>query len=186
MTEFEQENRVVPELPDILSNDLDVVFCGINPGMRSAERGYHFSNRSNRFWRVLHLSGFTSEVMLPEEAQLLLDYRCGLTSAVARPTVGASDLKRTDFLSAIPKLEQKIRYYQPRYIAFLGKPAYSAIVNQREVDWGKQPNLFAESMVWVLPNPSGLNCAFRIEALAEAYRELRTDAGMVDRYTKTQ
>ena len=28
---------------------LSVVFCGINPGMRSAVAGLHFANRNNRF-----------------------------------------------------------------------------------------------------------------------------------------
>ncbi len=69
-------------LPDVISSSLNVVFCGINPGMRSATVGLHFANRSNRFWRVLHLAGFTSKQLEPEEARLLLDYGCGITSAV--------------------------------------------------------------------------------------------------------
>ena len=40
-------------LPDLLSKDLDVVFCGINPALSAARVGHHFSSRSNRFWRVL-------------------------------------------------------------------------------------------------------------------------------------
>src|SRR5271155_3069886 len=81
-------------LPDVISTSLSVVFCGINPGMRSAAVGLHFANRSNRFWRVLHLAGFTTRQFEPEEARLLLDYGCGITSAVARPTVSATDLGR--------------------------------------------------------------------------------------------
>jgi mismatch-specific thymine-DNA glycosylase len=73
-------------LPDVISSSLNVVFCGINPGMRSATVGLHFANRSNRFWRVLHLAGFTNRQLEPEEARLLLDYGCGITSAVARAT----------------------------------------------------------------------------------------------------
>ena len=159
-------------LPDVLAKDLSVVFCGINPGMSSAAVGYHFASRSNRFWRALHLSGFTPKQILPQNAGSLLDYRCGLTSAVERPTVGANDLKRHDFISARPELEQKIRRYGPRYIAFLGKPACSAIFDQREVCWGKQTMRFGGADVWVLPNPSGLNRAFTLEGLTTAYREL--------------
>jgi TDG/mug DNA glycosylase family protein len=159
-------------LPDVLAKDLSVVFCGINPGMSSAAVGYHFASRSNRFWRALHLSGFTPEQLLPQNAGSLLDYRCGLTSAVERPTVGANDLKREDFINARPELEQKIRRYGPRYIAFLGKPACSAIFDQREVRWGKQTMQFGGAQVWVLPNPSGLNRAFTLEGLITSYREL--------------
>jgi TDG/mug DNA glycosylase family protein len=162
----------VQGLPDVLAKGLRVVFCGINPGMRSAVLGYHFANRSNRFWRVLRLSGFTPHEILPQDAHTLLDYDCGLTSAVARPTVSANDLRREDFIEARPGFERKIRRYAPRYIAFLGKPAYSAIFNQRELTWGQQAVRFGGAVVWVLPNPSGLNRAFPLERLISSYREL--------------
>jgi len=46
-------------LTDIIDNNMTVVFCGINPGLKSALDGHHFSGRSNRFWKVLHQAGFT-------------------------------------------------------------------------------------------------------------------------------
>jgi TDG/mug DNA glycosylase family protein len=158
-------------LPDVISFSLDVVFCGINPGMRSAAAGLHFANRTNRFWRVLHHAGFTSKQLEPEEAGLLLDYRCGLTSAVERPTVSATDLTRSDYIAARPIFERKIAKYKPRYLAFLGKPACSVFLNQRDLSWGLQPTRLGGSAVWVLPNPSGLNCAFSIAMLTDAYRQ---------------
>jgi double-stranded uracil-DNA glycosylase len=159
-------------LPDVISSSLDVMFCGINPGMRSAVVGLHFANRSNRFWRVLHLAGFTAWQLEPKEARLLLDYGCGITSAVARPTVSATDLSRADYIAALPVFERKIAKYRPRYLAFLGKPACTVFLNQRDLSWGLQPTTLGGSAVWVLPNPSGLNRAFTIGRLAEAYREL--------------
>jgi len=159
-------------LPDIISTSLNVVFCGINPGMRSAAVGQPFANRSNRFWRVLHLAGFTATQLEPEEALLLLDHGCGLTSAVARPTVRATHLSRADYIAARPAFERKIAKYRPRYLAFLGKPAVSVFLNQRDIWWGLQPTTLGGSAVWVLPNPSGLNCAFTIGMLTDAYREL--------------
>ncbi len=159
-------------LPDVISACLNVVFCGINPGMRSAAVGLHFANRSNRFWRALHLAGFTARQLEPEEARLLLDYGCGITSAVARPTVSATDLIRADYIASRPAFERKIAKYRPRYAAFLGKPAGSVFLNQRDLSWGLQPTTIGGSAVWVLPNPSGLNCAFTIGMLTDAYREL--------------
>jgi double-stranded uracil-DNA glycosylase len=159
-------------LPDVISSSLKVVFCGINPGMRSAAAGLHFANRTNRFWRVLHLAGFTTRQLEPEEACLLLDYGCGLTSAVARPTVSASDLTRADYIAARPAFERKVTNYRPRYLAFLGKAAASVFLNQRDLSWGLQPTTLGGSAVWILPNPSGLNCAFTIGMLTDAYREL--------------
>jgi double-stranded uracil-DNA glycosylase len=159
-------------LPDVLSISLNVIFCGINPGMHSAAVGLHFATRTNRFWRVLHLAGFTSRQPKPEEAPLLLDFGCGITSAVPRPTVSAADLTRADYIAARPLFERKIAKYKPRYLAFLGKPASSVFLNQRELSWGLQPTTFGGSAVWVLPNPSGLNRAFKIGRLTIAYAEL--------------
>lgn len=159
-------------LPDVISTSLNVVFCGINPGMRSAAVGLHFANRSNRFWRVVHFAGFTTRQLEPEEARLLLDDGCGITSAVARPTVSAIDLSRADFIAARPVFKRKIAKYRPKYLAFLGKPACSVFLNQRELSWGLQPTTLGGSAVWVLPNPSGLNRAFTIGKLTDAYREL--------------
>jgi TDG/mug DNA glycosylase family protein len=159
-------------LTDIISTSLNIVFCGINPGMRSAAVGLHFANRTNRFWRVLHFAGFTDRQLEPEEARLLLDYGCGITSAVARPTVSVTDLSRADYMAAQAALERKIAKYKPRYLAFLGKPACSVFLNQRELLWGLQPTTLGGSAVWVLPSPSGLNRAFPIGKLTDAYREL--------------
>jgi len=159
-------------LYDILEPDLRVVFCGINPGMRSAAVGHHFVNRSNRFWRVLHRSGFTPDEIAPPDATLLLKYGCGLTSAVERATVSAAELTRLDFLDARPGLELKMRRYHPRCLAFLGKAACSSIFNQPNISWGRQTLCLGKVPVWVLPNPSGLNRAFSLESLIAAYKEL--------------
>jgi len=51
--------------PDILDKGLYVVFCGINPASTAALEGHNFSNRSNRFWLVLHLAGFTDVRLAP-------------------------------------------------------------------------------------------------------------------------
>lgn len=159
-------------LPDVIAKSLDVVFVGINPGMKSAAVGQHFANRTNRFWRVLHLAGFTDRQLEPEEARLLLDFGYGITSAVARPTVSATELTRADYIAALPFFQRKIAKHRPGYLAFLGKPACSVFLNQRDISWGLQPAKLAGSSVWVLPSPSGLNRAFPIGRLRDAYREL--------------
>jgi len=161
-------------LPDLLSKNLDVVFCGINPALSAALAGHHFSSRSNRFWRVLHLAGFTPHVIPSENDRTILEYGCGLTAAVERPTVRASELSNHEFHKATEELERKVIRYSPRYLAFLGKPAFAAIFRQKSVDWGPQSIRFGGAAVWVLPNPSGLNRAFSLDALVSSYRDLRT------------
>ncbi|TAV83666.1 G/U mismatch-specific DNA glycosylase [Rhizobium leguminosarum] len=160
-------------LSEILAPGLSVVFCGLNPALSAVRDGHNFSNPSNRFWRVLHLAGFTPRLLRADEERELLQYGCGLTSAVSRPTKSASELKRQDYLSAAPVLENKIRKFAPANLAFLGKAAYAAISLRADVEWGRQPEEFAGAVIWLLPNPSGLNRAFTLTTLTEHYLELR-------------
>ncbi|MBA3258737.1 MAG: hypothetical protein H0T68_04640 [Gemmatimonadales bacterium] len=44
-------------VPDLIAPRLDLLFCGINPGLYSAATGHHFARPGNRFWRVLHSAG---------------------------------------------------------------------------------------------------------------------------------
>ena len=159
-------------LPDILAKDLAVVFCGINPASSAAGAGHHFVAGSNRFWRVIHLAGFTPAVIRPENDRTILRYRCGLTAAVDRPTTSADQVSTREFVAAAKQLERKICRYAPRCIAFLGKAAYLALSSRRDVAWGAQPGLFGGATVWVLPNPSGRNRAFTLEQLVARYQEL--------------
>ena len=89
----------MPGLEDILAENLAVVFCGINPGLMAAAQGHHFAGRGNRFWPTLHLAGFTPQRLLPEDDRSILQYRCGLTIVVERPTARADQLSITEFTS---------------------------------------------------------------------------------------
>lgn len=161
-------------LPDILASDLAVIFVGINPGRTAAHAGHHFVNRSNRFWRVLHEAGFTPLQIDPQHDRSILDFGYGLTTAVARATRRADELSRTELLHAAPLLERKLAALRPRTVAFLGKPAYAAVLGSARVAWGLQAARFAGASAWVLPNPSGLNRGFSLDALVAAYRALRS------------
>ncbi|AMN42986.1 uracil-DNA glycosylase superfamily protein [Rhodoplanes sp. Z2-YC6860] len=166
-------------LPDILAPGLPVIFCGINPGATAALAGRHFVSRTNRFWRVLHRAGFTPQEIDPEDDRSILRHGCGLTVAVARPTPGANDLSRLELKRAGAALKRKIRRYDPRVVAFLGKPAFAAITGNNAVSWGRQPELFGGAVAWVLPNPSGRNLNFSFEALVLAYSELKAALGPI-------
>jgi TDG/mug DNA glycosylase family protein len=164
-------------LPDILAPNLLVVFRGIDPGLSAAKSGHHFLSRSNRFWRVLYLSGFTPHQIDPENDRSILRYRYGLTTAVTRPTRRAAELSRDEFRLARTEFEGKIHGFAPYAIAFLGKRAYAEFSGGREIRWGPRSTPFAGAQAWVLPNPSGLNRGFDIEALIVAYRDMRMAIG---------
>lgn len=160
-------------LTDLLAMDLDVLFCGINPALSAALAGHHFSSQSNRFWKVLHLAGFTPHQLRPDEDHKILLYGYGITAVVKRPTVRATELATHEFIAAAEEFEITIRQFHPRFLAFLGKPAIEALSKHAPVRWGRQRVSFGGAEVWVLPNPSGLNRTFSLEALVNAYRELR-------------
>lgn len=160
------------ELPDIIAERLKVLFCGINPSMTAAATGHHFAGRNNRYWRVLHLAGFTHEEISPQQDRAILQYGYGVTAVVKRPTARADQLSPAEFTAAATEFEQKIARYKPRFVAFLGKAAYVELSGQREIAWGLQSTRMQGAAVWVLPNPSGRNRAFGLDELVEAYREL--------------
>ena len=159
--------------PNILARDLDVTFCGVNPAMTAAVAGHNFSSRSNRFWTVLHLAGFTDVRLQPQDERRLLGYGCGITAVVGRPTKRANEVLLEEFRKARLGFETKIRRCAPRSIAFLGKRALSSMIGQPDVEWGQHPAGFAGAMAWVLPNPSGLNRGFTLDDLVEAYSDFR-------------
>ncbi len=158
---------------NILARRLDVIFCGLNPALSAAVAGHNFSNGSNRFWTVLHLAGFTDVRLRPQDERRLLEYGCGITAVVRRPTKRAAEVAPEEFRQARLGFEARMRHYAPRAIAFLGKRALSAMIGRTDIDWGRLPTKFAGTMAWILPNPSGLNRGFTLNALVRAYGELR-------------
>ena len=159
-------------LTDIITHNLNVIFCGINPGLKSADDGHHFSGRSNRFWKVMHLSGFTPDQIEAVNDATILNFGYGLTTAVARATSRADELSKSEFDHSLELFKAKIRQFQPKYIAFLGKAAYVAFSGKKQIDWGLQSEDFCGAKVWILPNPSGLNRGFMLNDLVIAYSEL--------------
>lgn len=164
-------------LPDILAPGLRVVFIGLNPGMDASMHGHHFLGRSNRFWKVLHLAGFTVDLVAPEHDASVLAMGYGLTTVVVRPTARADQIGAGEFAQAAAALEAKIEHHRPLGVAFLGKAAYGEIVGKKKIDWGRQDAPFGGAQVWVLPNPSGLNRAFSLDQLVAAYRAANVTLG---------
>src|SRR5512144_3315827 len=79
-------------LKDVIAPGLDVLFCGINPGLYSGATGHHFARPGNRFWPTLHLAGFTPRLLDPGEERELLTLGYGLTNLVPRATATADEL----------------------------------------------------------------------------------------------
>jgi TDG/mug DNA glycosylase family protein len=59
-------------------------------------------------------------------------------------------------------------------IAVVGITAYRTAFDRKKAVMGEQPDLIADSGLWVLPNPSGLNAHYQLPALGDAFAELRS------------
>jgi TDG/mug DNA glycosylase family protein len=158
---------------DVATSGLDVLFCGINPGRWSGAVGHHFAHPGNRFWKALYLSGFTDRQLDPAEERLMLHYGLGITNLVARTTKGAADLDTAELRAGAVALERKVRRLCPKVVAFLGMGAFRVAFGQPRAGAGRQPDRLAAAVVWVLPNPSGLQAAYGLDQVVDRMRELR-------------
>ncbi|KAF8624536.1 hypothetical protein AX15_005844 [Amanita polypyramis BW_CC] len=119
-------------LSDILGNELDVLFCGINPGEYSATVGHHFANPRNHFWRCLFESGLTGKYIRPSEDHTipgLKPFSLGLTNLVDRPTAEQSELSSTELVTGVSVLLEKIIKCRPRMVCFVGLGIATTVKN---------------------------------------------------------
>jgi double-stranded uracil-DNA glycosylase len=165
-------------LPDVLVEGLDVVFCGINPGLWSAATGHHFARPGNRFWPALHRGGFTPRVLRPDEQGLLPGWGLGVTNVAARATARADELSSAELEEGGRLLEEKVHRFRPEWLAVLGVTAYRSAFAHRSAQVGPQERRIGATRIWVLPNPSGLNAHWTPVALAEEFARLRTAASL--------
>ncbi|QIP74841.1 G/U mismatch-specific DNA glycosylase [Streptomyces sp. VN1] len=163
-------------VPDVVADGLDVLFCGINPGLMTAVTGHHFARPGNRFWPVLHLSGFTPRLLIPSEQGELPSYGLGITNVVARASARADELTAEEYREGGRLLVSKVARLRPRWLAVVGVTAYRTAFDDRHARVGPQERTFGGTRVWVLPNPSGLNAHWTAQTMAEEFARLRIAA----------
>ena len=163
-------------VPDVIANNLRVLFCGINPGLYTAAVGHHFARPGNRFWPALHKSGFTKRLLSPFDERELLKNSLGITNVVSHATASASELTKEDFVRGGRILRRKVSRYRPRIVAILGIEAYRKAFGQLEVEVGEQKETIGGARLWVLPNPSGLNANYQLKDFTRLFRKLRKAA----------
>lgn len=160
-------------IEDVLGPSLDVLFCGINPGLYSAATGHHFARPGNRFWPALHRSGFTPRLLSPAEQDLLPSYGLGITNVVRRPTAQAAELSAEEFRAGGERLAGLVAEIRPRVLAVAGVTAYRQAFGVPKAVIGPQESEIGGAAVWVLPNPSGLNAHWTLDGIAGEMRRLR-------------
>src|SRR6478735_11936784 len=96
-------------VPDLVAENLIVLFAGINPGLYTAAIGRHFGRPGNRFWPALHGGGFTPRLFSPFESSLLLDLKFGITNIVERATARADEQTTNKLRAGGQRLHAKVK-----------------------------------------------------------------------------
>jgi TDG/mug DNA glycosylase family protein len=151
----------VPRLRDVICERPRLLLVGINPGLRSAALGHHFAGLGNPFWRLLHASGLTPELLPAEQDERLAEFGIALTNLCPRPTRAASELTREEMARGRRTLLQKCRQLEPQVVALVGITLHRQIFGPRvEGGPGAKSDRMGGAPVFVVPNPSGLNASF--------------------------
>lgn len=173
------------KLPDYVTPSIEVLFVGINPGLRSAVVGHHYAGYSNRFWKLLNEAKIVPVPLTYHDDARLPEWGVGLTNLVSRPTSGSGSLTSQDFQIGRARLAGKIRRYRIPIVALLGITLYPILLprttSQRaqpkghplKPKLGLQPETFAGARVFLLPNPSGRNAHYSYNDMLVYYRKLQ-------------
>jgi len=181
MRRDELEQYAGRTIPDLMPDDLRLLFVGINPGLVSAATGLHFARPGNRFYPALARAGVLPEgvVAAAEAEPLLADQGIGITNVVARSSARADELSSDEIVAGYERLGTLVTSRRPRVVAFLGITTYRIATGDRNARTGRQDSAWPGTDVWVAPNPSGLNAHATLDSLARDYRTIAEAADVI-------
>lgn len=160
-------------IPDLLDDDLDLVFVGINPSLYSVAQGHYFARRANRFWpcfsrSILSAAARTAlgvAALAPEHDRALLPHGIGFTDVVKRATARADEVTPAEFAAGAAELAAKIERHRPRIACFHGVTGYRPMQRllapeETIASLGPQRARIAGTRLYVVPNPSPANAHY--------------------------
>jgi TDG/mug DNA glycosylase family protein len=156
-------------LPDVLGEDLIVVFCGMAASRASARQGAYYAGPGNRFWPTLYNTGLTPRLLQPAQFKELPIFGIGLTDIVQGVSGNDSEIPMS--MANPDAVRRKIDRHQPQAIAFNGKKAAALFfgVPTGRLAYGRQPSGNLPCRAYVLPSTSGAARGFWSE---NPWREL--------------
>ncbi len=163
---------LTPILPDYLAAGLNVVFAGAAPSLSSAQNGHYYAGPTNKFWSLLHQSGFTPRQLHPQEDSEILQYQIGLTGLYKNTSTSAVHLLPPPTDAQRRELRRKIALSAPVWVCFNGKDTYGLATGRVCVSWGEQADRFENARVFVVHSSSARADGWGRERLA-LYQELR-------------
>ncbi|WP_101523617.1 mismatch-specific DNA-glycosylase [Nocardioides houyundeii] len=184
-TRAELESFRDAHVPDLLPDDVRLLFVGINPGLWTAATQTHFAHPANRFYPALLQAGIIARPvdpaagMTPEDRDHLRERGIGITNLSPRATARADELSTAELVSGGAALRALVARVRPRVVAVAGITAYRQAFGNRKAVLGRQDTDLAGAELWVVPNPSGLNAHHTVATLAQAYAAPARAAGVL-------
>lgn len=181
MARDRRDPSTLPTLPDLIRPGLDLVFVGINPGERSAERGHYYGHPGNAFWRRLSASPLVGREVTCEDDASLLESGIGFTDVVKRVITDSTQVTRDEFAGSLPAFRERMAIASPRAVCFTATRPFEAVYPRAWTSrgWGRQDvEPLAGAEVWVMPSPSGRAAGYHGEidrVLADLARSLGWD-----------
>jgi double-stranded uracil-DNA glycosylase len=172
-------------VPDLVGPGLRLLFVGINPGLWTAATQTHFAHPGNRFYPALRRAGIIDRDLdqaaglSEEERRYLISRGLGITNLVNRATARADELGIAELRAGCQRLTEFVRRHRPAVVAVAGVTAYRTAFSRPRARGGEQPETLADALLWVVPNPSGLNAHDTLATLAEAYAAPARAAGVL-------
>jgi TDG/mug DNA glycosylase family protein len=159
-------------LPDYLRPGLDLIFVGINPGIKSESTGHHYAGPGNHFWPLLHESGLVPGALSYLDDARILEWNIGLTNMVDRASPSMSDLSLAELRAGAVGLRRKLERLRPGIVCFNGKRIYEVFIGH-PCALGLQPERVAGAHVFVMPSTSARAAAYQRADKLKFFVELR-------------
>jgi double-stranded uracil-DNA glycosylase len=169
-----QLKSIARRVPDVIAENLNVLFCGINPGLYSAAVGHHFAGPGNLFWPTIYKAGLTPRLLTAFDEPDMAALGFGITNLVPRASKDAEDLTKEELRAGAKTVKRKVRKFKPRFLAVLGLAAYRTAFEKTKAQVGYQDPV-GETKVYLLPNPSGLNAFHQAAVLNQMFLAFREE-----------
>jgi TDG/mug DNA glycosylase family protein len=138
------------QLPDILTEDLKVIFCSLLADRESLMMQHYYASPRDKFWRILQEVAFTERQI---KTSIDADIRESNYDYLKSKKIGLTNLGEQATLKDVERLNNIIKEYKPKVLAFNGKKVAELYFN-KSVELGEQKEKIGKTKIFVLTSTS--------------------------------